>query len=221
MKIHKILLWILPVLILGITIPVVVLGSIQKLGIQSGWRYLHENNSKLLSNNIWSITIDHKGRTWIMTSHGMSIYDGEKWIDNLDEYYGFVKLSIVTFDERGWLWRWDGLNRAHGIDIYDGESWQHLSQENSGLSDDQVTAIAFDQEDRAWIGTEEGGINVYDGENWIYFNQENSGFPKEYVGNIAFDNQGRAWVTQHPGISVFDEGEWEHYSYDFYNQISS
>lgn len=87
---------------------------------------------------------------------------------------------------------------------FDGETWIAYNKDNSGLLGNEIEALAFDPQGRAWIATRKGdGVNVFDGETWIACKKSNSGLVSNKVEAIAFDQKGQAWLaTRKEGISV-------------------
>ena len=79
-----------------------------------------------------------------------------------------------------------------------------------------MNSIVFDNQGRAWIGTEDGGLNIFDGETWQTFTKENSPLDSNWVYTIAFDQHGRALIVSGSGFQVVDGDNWERYSYTPY-----
>jgi ligand-binding sensor domain-containing protein len=84
--------------------------------------------------------------------------------------------------------------------------WTTYTADNSGLVNDSVHAIAFDEQGRAWIGTY-SGVNAFNGEFW-------ANYGPNYVCAIAFDEQGRVWTGAESTVSVFDGETWTNYTAD-------
>jgi len=97
------------------------------------------------------------------------------------------------------------------VSVFDGDTWATYTTENSGLVDDGVKAIAFDEQGRAWIGTYHDGVSVFDGKTWTTYTWHNSGLVADDVLAIACDEQGRAWISTYYGMSVFDGDTWSTY----------
>jgi len=92
--------------------------------------------------------------------------------------------------------------------------WVVYDTTNSGLSDDQINAIAFDGSGTKWFGTLNEGLISFDGTTWEVYNESNSGLPDDHVRLIAIDNEGVIWTGPYhrgPFNSLFPGGV---YSYD-------
>ncbi|MBI3133557.1 MAG: histidine kinase [Bacteroidetes bacterium] len=71
-----------------------------------------------------------------------------------------------------------------------------------GLPQSQAYAILFDEDQRAWIGTQGGGLCRYDGSEFVYLTKNDS-----LLSNRVFSLQlikGEIWVGQRGGVSVFN-----------------
>jgi rhamnogalacturonyl hydrolase YesR/ligand-binding sensor domain-containing protein len=122
---------------------------------------------------------------------------------------------------------WAGT-RGGGIvrwNMTDGSYVQYLYPQ-SGISSNNVKAIAIDGEGKVWIGTQMhwteydiaspwGGVSVFDGTTWTSYNKDNSGLASNNVEAIAIDGEGKLWFgTYGGGISVFDGNTWTTYTTD-------
>ena len=137
----------------------------------------------LLSNGVYAVRIDPKGRPWIGTyGGGLSVLDGDRWITYTP--YGAGRVASygadwttyppgrglgdlwvydVAFDRRGTMWvaTWKGLSR------FDGSAFETFTVDD-GLVDKWVYAIQIDADGALWLGTE-GGVNHFDGRRWTTY----------------------------------------------------
>ncbi|UCG69462.1 MAG: hypothetical protein JSV09_00095, partial [Thermoplasmata archaeon] len=91
--------------------------------------------------------------------------------------------------------------------------WTIYTTANSGLVNDWVSSIAFDEQGTAWIGTRYGGLSVFDGVTWTSYTVDNSGLLDDDIRAIVVDDEGDAWLaTWGRGISVFDGAVWTNYT---------
>jgi len=124
----------------------------------------------------------------------------------IQEWVGFtgVKNIQCLVEEGKYLWVGTDrglvkLNKSTGEFIVFDE-W------NSKLPDNNVTAIAIDEQGNKWIGTNGGGLAKFDGANWTVYNTSNSGLPDNDVYVIAIDGQGNKWIGTDGGLAVYREG---------------
>jgi len=172
-----------------------------------------------------SMVFDQEGNIWIADSqYGVYKSDGKKRISFKPGNSGLAseRVNHLAFDHAGRIWMAYSLafigsaapEPKFGVTVFDGKTWTTFNTNNSELISNEVTAIAFDPENRAWLGTP-GGISIFDGKKWIAYSPSNSGLVANAISSIAFDRQGRAWIGSmgdQNGINMFDGKEWVYYS---------
>lgn len=137
--------------------------------------YTYDNG--LLSNGIFSITIDKDGKKWVGTyGGGLSVFDGKIWKnynvpDGLCD--SFVYDVLFENDDTMWIATWSGANRVRG-DITKRTNWETFTVENTNneLGDDWVYALDKDRSGVMWLGTEVG-ISRFDGKSWEKWDHKN------------------------------------------------
>ena len=92
--------------------------------------------------------------------------------------------------------------------------WIYLETSNSGLSDENLTALDVDTSGNIWIGTASYGVNKFDGIlTWTAYQKQASGLINDLITDIATDRYGHIWFATIFGISRFDgQSEWASYS---------
>ena len=98
---------------------------------------------------------------------------------------------------------------ATGDEVLD--NWTILNRQNSGLPDDDVLSVAFDQQGYLWFGTR-AGLARYDGQGWQVYRAQDFGLAGEEVHAIKIDGAGRLWIGTNAGAAVFDGQNWISYS---------
>lgn len=144
-----------------------------------------DNKNGLLSNGIFTIKIDPRGRPWIGTyGGGLSYRDDGGWL-NLNTPNGLLDAFVYDvefYDDLLWIATWSGANLVKG-DPFKRASWQSFTVENTGggLADNWVYGIERDSGGRVWFGTE-SGVSLWDGRVWRSFRHEDGlGAPLEHV----------------------------------------
>jgi ligand-binding sensor domain-containing protein len=130
-------------------------------------------------------------------------------------------MNQIKFDHHNRLW----LATTKGVYRRDGQIWTAFNKDNSGLSFNNVTCLAFDSNDRVWCGTFGGGLFLFDGSRWTQYTTGNSQLPSDYVGFVAVDNNDVLWLNcrdpQYPdkyglefgfGLTRFDGTRWNTYN---------
>ena len=88
------------------------------------------------------------------------------------------------------------------------DNWIVFTAENSGLPHDRVLAVARDQAEHLWFGTE-AGLARYDGAEWQTYGMEDWGLRRGGVYALAVGSDGRLWVGTDVGAAVFDGQTWQ------------
>ena len=83
---------------------------------------------------------------------------------------------------------------------------------NSGLPDNNVTAVIVDAGGVKWIGTAEGGLAKFNGVTWTVYNTSNSGIASNSVTCITHENNIKWIGTKQSGLSKFNNTSWTNYS---------
>lgn len=108
----------------------------------------------LSGNYIRALICDSTAR-WVGSwDGGLDFFTGAEW-KNIQG----IKPPVVflDFDPRGYLWvgSW-----GHGVYLNNGDKWENLTTKNSGLPNNYVIDIAFDEQGKAYFATSKG-IAIY------------------------------------------------------------
>lgn len=138
-----------------------------------------------------------------------------------DYPFNEIDMNQIKFDHHNRLW----LATTKGVYRRDGQNWTVFNKDNSGLSFNNVTCLAFDGNDRVWCGTSGGGLFLFDGSRWTQYTTGNSQLPSDYVGFVAVDNDNVLWLNcrdpRYPdyyglefgfGLTRFDGTRWNTYN---------
>lgn len=88
----------------------------------------------------------------------------------------------------------------------------------SGLSNNNITCLASDNENVLWIGSTDSycdstGLIMYDGNTWIHYTTENSGLCNNDIRSLYQDNDGNLWIGTNHGLSKrTSNGSWVSYT---------
>jgi ligand-binding sensor domain-containing protein len=172
----------------------------------------------LVSNDVWSMTIDGKGTIWIGTLEGVSRFDGKTFTPfaipeaEPDPSRGVTSARIVhciVEDSRGRMW----FGTNGGAYIFDGTSLSNISA-NDGLSNNNVGCILEDKDGNIWLGTTHGGLCRYDGESFVNI-CEQAGLDATEVWDVCKDRAGNIWFSgKHFGVYRQDGNAFAHFSRD-------
>jgi ligand-binding sensor domain-containing protein len=173
----------------------------------NSWIFLNSTTSKI-GNEVYSIATDKSGKIWVGYDSHIQSFDGNEWIDydpkDLSSYVNVIELAP---DGKIWFG-----TQGKGVFVFDGENWINYQKKNSGIVDNDITAIAHDIDRKVWIGTREYGISVFDGENWTTISVSD-GLASASIGSIAIDSIGRKWIgASGVGVQVYDNTSWTTYT---------
>lgn len=170
---------------------------------------LHSEYS-LSSNLVLAFGEDPRGILWVGTfESGLSAFDREKrevthYPRSVNKTHSKILAIHVTGDSAVWFGTWGG-----GINYYNhvtGEFGKPLSVDNeSGISDNDVTCFIEDDKGFFWLGTYGGGVNRYDprtGEFTAYMKDD--GLVSNFVFDLLFDSEGNLWVATKHGLNRFN-----------------
>src|SRR5690606_34853113 len=168
----------------------------------------------LSGNIVYKIYEDYKGRLWIGTIDGLSLFDRarEKFIRcDLGKETMKIPVNDIVEDSNNQLW----LGTSYGLCRYDYErgaaKWYvHDPQNTNSLSSDVVFRLSVDASDILWIATFGGGVSRFNPQTGVfttYLHEENN--PKTIcsnkIRNIRADHEGNIWVGSiDKGVTLLD-----------------
>src|SRR5690606_38927973 len=188
------------------------------------------NNSNLKSNIVQSVYEDSKGRIWIGTGTGLSLYIKEKnvFINFINDLYDSTTISsnqvqsCILEDSKGNLWigTWNGLNKISyeylnktSVNPDEIKFNRYLFQpgKKNSLSDERVISAYEDNRGNLWFGTYGGGLNMIsspeeNAEKIITYTVDD-GFPSNIIYSILGDDKGNLWISTDNGLAMFNPSD--------------
>ena len=177
-----------------------------------------EDPRSLSSNYVRAMESDSYGRLWIGTFNGLSILDGECFMNIKSDPFMHGSLAqssvrSISRDNQGgmWLGTWfGGINYWHPAR----NRFEHIRMQYGGnsLNDNVVSCIKEDRKGSLWIGTNSGGVNHYDPskDRFTYYRLESSTRSSNLESNdikaIYIDEESdKIFVGAHAGgLNVID-----------------
>jgi len=144
-----------------------------------------------------------KGRIFVGTKSGLSIWDGFSWT-TMKEFDKVQFLNVVLAVKGGELWL-AARNMRGGIAVFDGEKWVNKTTMRSGMLLNNVSDLAFDGED-LWLGTTNRGVSVLREKKWTDYSVTD-GIASNFVYNLVV-LKGRCFLGGCCGLSHFDGAKW-------------
>jgi ligand-binding sensor domain-containing protein len=191
------------------------------------WRTFTADNSPLAPGMVQQLVEDSRGRIWIGTDEGISLYQAGTWqtftADNSPLALGGVQELLE--DAQGRIW----VGTAGGVSVYAQSAWQTFTADNSPLAPGEVNTLLEVSQSHIWVGTGyydgatyRGGVSVYAQGDWQTFTADNSSLAPGKVTEFLEDSQSRIWVgtgyydgpTSKGGVSVYVQGTWQTFTAD-------
>lgn len=142
----------------------------------------------------------------------LNIYAQNQWVwyhpNNSGIPGWIVNEMVIDSTNVKWFATDQGLARLKG------NTWTVWDTNNSPLTQNRLTSIVKDKENKLWIGTYSKGIFKFDGVNWTHYYNTNFGYPIRFVNRIRIDNNNTVWVCcQVLGLLKYNRiaNEWIRY----------
>lgn len=174
------------------------------------WDVLSHN---LLTNNITSIAIGQQNEKFIGTINGGLNYFSS---DNQLTILSIVQSGLpdnsalgIVVDATNHPWF---ATPAQGL-VYDqgfGGPWLRFNMSNSPLPTNGINAIAIDENQSIFMGTDSYGVLIKNGDNWLQYSTENSDLPENHILSIATESTTVKWLgTYNSGVVRLEEDQSE------------
>ena len=143
--------------------------------------------------------------SFLFTFWGISGQDYTLEVIGIEQGLSQSTVNAIAQDNLGFLWigTQDGLNR------YDGRSFTVFKKDpfdSTSISDNYVTSLLVDHQNRLWVGTLSGGLNLYDPINNQFIRFDHAAFDPASLSdnriNIIYeDNHQNIWVGTSNGLN--------------------
>ena len=181
--------------------------------------YRHDPNDpeSIPSNSGCSIFEDHKGRLWVNTDKGLSLFDEKKSVFHQYQHIPNAPKGIswqIFEDKNGMLW-FPGYRG--GLSLFDPEKeifldYKKYRESKKGLNSNLLWHIYEDSSETIWIASANGLYKVVKTEKEkVDYNNLNFELQKIFEKYSAYwiheDKKGRFWVSTLEGLVVYDRKE--------------
>lgn len=167
------------------------------------WVSYNASNSKMPSNNIFSIAVDKQNNIWFGTELGLAKKSGNDWFiyTTKNSILKTNTINHVAADSQNRIW----ISTDKGIFLLENSTVVDYS---FNLANQPFKMTAIDKGGTAWAATNLGLCKLVS-DNWIIYNTSNSGIKDNYVTCLAIDKNNKVWAgSGYNGISVFDGTSW-------------
>ncbi len=189
-------------------------GKIITIDAQNNHSVFTTGNSVLPSNSISALVIDKSDKLWIGTGSGIAQYDKTKWTtwtSQADSIPG-LGVSAMAVDSSGSLWAGfcqppvlSSVNS--GIASFYDDRWHIVKRDYVS-----VKTIAFDNEGKQWIVTNDGVFRNNQQQlervfQTLYSSDKTIALGTT-VNTIAFDKNNNPWIGTSLGLKRFENNTW-------------
>lgn len=148
----------------------------------------YENSGVLGSESINDLLVDKKGRLWVGSVKGLSLYDGVSWRSFLSEL-PYPTVTALEEDATGNIW----IATLDGLVKYDNISFQVFTSGNTGVPLTNLSCLASSKDGNIWIGSFTLGIINFNGRKWTRFTNSTMEFSpstSNEIKDIIVDKNG-------------------------------
>jgi signal transduction histidine kinase/ligand-binding sensor domain-containing protein len=166
----------------------------------------YTTDNGLPSNNVFAITDDGVGGTWIATALGLAhVRAGKTTVYTNKDGMPSSYATALLRDRAGSLWIGSNL----GLTRFKDQRFINYTPAQ-GLSGLVVMSLAEDRDGNVWIGTMDGLNRLRDGAFTVY--NRAAGLVSNDVRSIVQARDGALWVGTTGGLSRFNQGTFTSYT---------
>ncbi len=170
----------------------------------------------LVNDTLWAATF-YSG----FAGGGLNRFNGERWEqipgfpslhedDPNQENPGTLSYNVnkIIGDENNHLW----VATTAGVGYFDGQNWT-VFDKNTGLANENITAMRFDSKSRLWLGAADGSVYELNG-NAFDLVSNLSEYGIYTISGIVEDNAGLIWFSASGGVASLnpDNDGWTLYT---------
>ncbi|MFY0687185.1 MAG: hypothetical protein JXQ90_08475 [Cyclobacteriaceae bacterium] len=163
----------------------------------------------LPSNVVFCLLEDNRGKIWIGTDNGISIYDGQSFVDvpiadPVNSVHDRMYVFSIMQDKKGRIW----FATVEGVYVYDGKSFTsfRISEDGPGFMSRKhnVEYILEGAAGDIWFGGRVNkGVYRFDGDTIINYPLEPLA-EHDWARPALLDSKGNIWFSNWGGVYRFD-----------------
>jgi ligand-binding sensor domain-containing protein/AraC-like DNA-binding protein len=161
--------------------------------IKSSTSHVYTTRDGLSSDEITVIFKDSSGTLWIGTSNGLNRFEKGRFTSAGPDTH--IRTMAENRQRRLWIGTQQGLKRLTDDHLQDfstakGEKCEH-----------DVLALAVDDNDNLWIGTNGSGLACLNKKmSTLYTYTTDNGLPTNFIFSILEDHRGNLWMSSYRGV---------------------
>ena len=178
----------------------------------AGTHATFDTSNGLSHNEVWAFCEDQRGRMWIGTENGISVYDHGRFSyftthDGLPSKY--INALTTGTDSTMWIGSNFGLQNV-SIDLHAKKIIKQITPKDN-LPDRSVYCLAKDDKGALWIGTRNGLARLFNGR--LSTPRKKSGIGFQSVTSLYHDRENDMWAgTDGSGLNVYRDGLFTTYT---------
>ena len=167
---------------------------------------------------------DRNQQIWLITEHGLFLYNREYWTFFPPEDQDTYSISRLFEDRSGNIWvvleYYQDMESEMGFSLISGKlqcyikgNWYRFDDDVAGTEvlkhyspKNYFTDILQDRTGKLWFSTLEG-IYTFDGANWKAYKEDDLG--TKHIYDLLEDQDGNIWAATDDGVAKFADGSWE------------
>jgi ligand-binding sensor domain-containing protein len=152
----------------------------------------YENAGVINGTRVQDLLIDKRGRLWVGTANGLTVFDGLNWQSYTDKLPS-SNVSALEEDVNGNIW----IATTDGLVKYNNSSFQTFDRSNTNMPLFNLTALSSAQNGDIWIGTSSSGIIRYRNGNWnLFVTGSRPGLDgvSNIIQDLIVDKNGNLWT---------------------------
>jgi signal transduction histidine kinase/ligand-binding sensor domain-containing protein/DNA-binding response OmpR family regulator len=163
---------------------------------------------------------DPSGKLWVLTEYGFDEFDSATGkfkhhyhhsnlgrLFNEDVFRDILEIAPGVY----------GLATDAGFKIFDSKTgtfthYYNNDNDKSGLSNNHLSGLLKDRDNKIWIGTVGGGLNRFDPKTrkfkvYLSGDKEKGGISDNAINSLFLDSKGNLWVCTPQGLDRYDRSK--------------
>ena len=137
-----------------------------------------------------ALAFDKRGRLWIGTNRGITVFDGTRWSD--PQFSLKVAINAIARDSTDVMW----VGSNAGAAQFDGKQWRYYSTAE-GLPDNRVASVEVAHDGTIWFGTVNGAASFVE-KRWTTYTTDD-GLSDNFIFDITFGPPEVVWFATNGG----------------------
>lgn len=185
-------------------------------------------SSGLPDNNFYAVAKESNGIKWFGSRKGLIKFENDAF-STLDPSNSplpdtMVSALLIDHEQKKWIGTFRsgsfGTGDLGGLAKFDGIHWTVYRMDNSPLPNNNITAIAQQNNSTIWIGTINGLVRIFD-DIWTVFTVFNSELLSNTITCLEVDDKDNIWIGTGDGLSKYENGVWTNYTFGTQGSIQN